>query len=75
MDIIPVADLGVKASWGLFAGVSSGPWGGYLSFRSNFVTTNCAYSIDSSGNILDGGKFWGNGSDRYGKWSLTGGAI
>ena len=75
VDIIPAVEFGTKPSWGLFAAIGTGTIGGYVSFRSNFVSARGSYTIDSGGAISTGGKFWGNGESRYGVHTVTGGAL
>lgn len=74
-DIIPIAEFGTKPSFGLFASVAKGPWGGYISARSNFTATSASYSTGSDSSIEGGGKFWGNGNSRYGSFTVSAGPV
>ena len=54
VDIIPAVEFGTKPSWGLFAAIGTGTIGGYVCFRSNFVSARGSYTIDSGGAISTG---------------------
>lgn len=74
-DIIPIACFGARPSFGLFAAVAKERWGGYISAHSTFTGTGTDYVTDSGNNIKGGGKFWGNGTTRYGLWAVSAGPV
>ena len=47
-----------------------GKWGGYVSFRSNFVPSSHAYDCMSDGTVDGGGSFWGTGDSRLSESSI-----
>jgi hypothetical protein len=51
-------------AFGLMTAYQHGRWGGYLSFRSNYVFGETAYECTSEGNLPSGGSFWGTGEYR-----------
>ena len=74
-DIIVLAELGVKPSFGLFASMAKGHWGAYVCLRSNLSPLSADYTTDADCNIVGGGKFWGNGNSRYGSLSVSAGPV
>lgn len=74
-DIIPIVEFGAKPSFGLFASVAKGQWGGYLSARSTFTSLSTSYTTGADLNIEGGGKFWGNGNSRYGAFTVCTGPV
>ena len=55
---VPNEAIGVKA------GYQYGRYGGYVSFRSNYVFGKTDYLCGADGEIVGGGKFWGTGEYR-----------
>ena len=51
-------------SYGFFAGYRWSRWGGYASFRSNYVFGSTSYSCLSGGFLPNGNRFWSSGVDR-----------
>ena len=49
---------------GVTAGYQYGRYGGYVSFRSNYVFGKTDYLCGVDGEIVGGGKFWGTGEYR-----------
>lgn len=62
-------------AFGVMAGYQYGRWGGYLSFRSNYVFGKTDYFCSLNGNIAGGGKFWGTGESRRTNLSTCVGAL
>ena len=74
-DLLLQYGHGAASSYGLMAGVGYGPhWGVWAAGRSNFTATGHSYDCRSDGQT-DGGRFWGNGQDRYGVVSISGGPL
>ena len=60
-----VAEISVPdLSCGLRFGTTWRGWGGYVSFRSNFVTGNADYECLSDGSLSNGSHFWAGGGKR-----------
>ena len=74
-DLLLQYGHGAASSYGLMAAAGYGPhWGVWASGRSNFTATGHSYDCRSDGQT-DGGRFWGNGQDRYGVVSISGGPL
>lgn len=71
MASVDVPDL----SYGLWVGHLKYRWGGFLSFRSNYVFDKISYSCSSDGSLSGLGRFWGDGKKRQSNLMLTGGAM
>lgn len=62
-------------SYGLMTGFQYGRWGGYLSFRSNYVFNDAAYSCSSDGVVSDGSSFWPGGNIKNKNLSASAGIL
>lgn len=62
-------------SYGLWAGYSHGRFGGYASFRSNYVFDKPSYSCSSDGSLHQGGVLWTNGHERTSNLMCSAGVL
>ena len=62
-------------SYGLWAGYSHGRFGGYASFRSNYVFAKTSYECTSDGSMPQGGVFWANGHERTSNLMCSAGGL
>lgn len=62
-------------AYGVMAGYQCGRWGGYLSFRSNYMFGDTAYGCTSDGKLPSGGSFWGTGESRKMNLAVCVGAL
>ena len=62
-------------AYGVMAGYQFGRWGGYLSFRSNYVFGKTGYEINSDGRLASGGAFWGTEEFRSSNISVCLGGL
>ena len=69
-----IAELGRIPAFGLMAAGSVGHWGGYITFRSNYVGNGSDYPCTSEG-MTDWGYIWVSGVTRTSRMSLGGGVL
>ena len=62
-------------AYGVMAGYQYGRWGGYLSFRSNYMFGDTAYGCTSDGKLPSGASFWGTGESRKMNLAVCVGAL
>ncbi|MGM9786105.1 MAG: hypothetical protein ACI3ZS_04645 [Candidatus Cryptobacteroides sp.] len=55
--------------------MQKGRWGGYVSFRSDFLFSRPSYHCDSDGMLPDGTKLWPGGQTRICTLSATAGPV
>ncbi|MGM9734885.1 MAG: hypothetical protein ACI3ZL_00580 [Candidatus Cryptobacteroides sp.] len=60
---------------GLTFAMQKGRWGGYASFRSDFLFSSPAYHCDSDGMLSDGTQMWPGGRKRICTLSATAGPV
>lgn len=74
-DCFAIAEIAAPdLSYGLRLGVMGRRFGGYASFRSNYVFGEASYECTSEGALDNGGRFWPNGKDRVSNMTVTAGA-
>ncbi len=61
-----------QLSYGLMLGYVK-KFGGYVKYRSDFVSVAPSYSCTSTGNINGGGLFWASGNQKKSRMQATGG--
>lgn len=62
-------------SYGVMLGYRHRRWGGYLSFRSNFIILEPTYECLSDGSLAGGGSFWPGGAESKSHLSACGGCL
>ena len=62
-------------SYGLRSGVMGRRFGGYASFRSNFVVGSASYECTSEGTLDIGGNFWASGDERVSNMTVSAGVL
>lgn len=74
-EIVAIASMSVypQLSYGLMLGYVK-KFGGYVKFRSDFVSASPAYFCDRQG-MTDGGIIWATGEQRKSRMLATGGAL
>lgn len=74
-EIVAIASMSVypQLSYGLMLGYVK-KFGGYVKFRSDFVSASPAYLCDRQG-MTDGGIIWATGEQRKSRMLATGGAL
>lgn len=76
-----MADISFPVSYGILIGLQKlrsekkRYTGGYAHVRSNFRYIKEEYSCTSSGNLVNGQPFWGNGNSRRSDLMITGGLL
>lgn len=60
-----------EMAYGIMAGHTTGRWGGYACFRSNFQTRKPSYSCTGDGILGTGSTFWSNGKSIRSSFSTT----
>lgn len=76
MDIFLLAEISVPVvAYGLRAGLQSGRFGGYVSFRSDFHPDEYEYTCLSDGTFQGGSSFWGSGESRNSCMSVNAGLL
>ena len=62
-------------AYGVMVGYQYGSWGGYLSFRSNYIFGRTDYECNSDGTLYSGGSFWATGESRRSNLSVCLGGL
>lgn len=64
-----------ELAYGIRAGVMNRRFGGYVSFRSNFVGADAAYECSSDGRLPNGSTMWAGGAQRNENMAVTAGLL
>lgn len=62
-------------AYGIRAGIIGRRFGGYASFRSNFVSGDAMYECTSDGRLPSGSMMWAGGEERAGNMTATAGLL
>ena len=75
-NAIILADISVPDfSYGAMIGLQKGKWGGFIKFRSNYLSTDHSYTCKSNGTIGSASPFWSNGKSTASRLTACGGLI
>lgn len=62
-------------AYGIMAGYRHRRWGGYMSFRSNFIAGDPSYECMSDGSLSGAGSFWTGGEESESNLSVCAGCV
>ena len=75
-DFVVLAEIAAPdISYGIRAGMTGKIFGGYVSFRSNFINGSSDYECTSDGKLQGGGVFWPGGAETRSDMSASAGLL